>query len=421
MAVSNLSVTDVFDSVLTTTMRAYRKKLISQTEQKIPFLMWLERKGKRIQRGGTKISIPVLYRESNATGQYKGYDIFDVTPQEGITRVEYPWASTYASISISGDDETTNDGEQALLDLLKVRTQQAEMTIRARLNDALHGVFGYGGYTTGDGVTAGSGRDAVGNSSVLDDGKQYMSLDNYVRMPWGYIDPTGGAITHRVGGLNVVMTGAGGGAITDFATLTVSAETNTWWLNYSNPGFGRFDRRNTDLGPALSGVEIDYAANITDDSNRNIVGALRAMYKRCSGPHGKPDVGLTSEEVLSIYEAGMVPLERFTDTEVGDLGFQNVVYKGMTILEDPGITGALPTTIDPTTAAGRPVPLYLLNSDTFEWVVHPKRDFHQTPFFRPHNQDARTSQILLKAQLVCNHRQANGVIACGAETNGYDQ
>lgn len=430
MAVQQLSVTDVYDALLTTTLRNYRAQLEDNIFQDLPLLFWLDRGDrKKLIDGGESIMRPLLYGENSTVQLFEGYDLLNVAPQEGLTMSKWNWKSMGVSVSISREQERKNSGKHKLLDLLQAKVEQAEASMQWYLNDLLHGRHGSHQltFTGGDTNTYDSVGGTLVEGTVLGTMKGFNSLDHIVSMPWGYCDPAStNARTRVVGGLttSVTMQNVTGAAYADWlptsGLLSASAYTNPWWLNYSNPGFQRLTRGEDGgtLGSVLTQTEIEWAGEILGGTDGvNVINAMRSMYNRLSSGANHPDLLLSGQAMYEAYEAALTPNERFTNMEVGDAGFQNLKFKGATFIFDHGITTALPT-VAPTSAAPA-TPLYLLNSKTFEWVVDQETDWYVTPFYRPPNQVARTAQILLMAQLVCRNRSRNGVIACANYANGY--
>lgn len=426
MAVVNVQVVDTYDELLSTTLRNYQPKLVDQVSRGLPLLYWLNSKDrKRIVDGGYQIVVPLIYGFNNTVQTYSGYDTVSVTPQTGITSAIYDWKSMAVSISINREEERKNSGAHRLVSLLEAKTQQAEKSMMWVLSDMIHGRHGALAKTqVGSDINT---VDSVGGTAVdANDGssKNFTSLDHLVRMPWGYMTPASGATcTHTVGRIEV-KTGftVANTAYADFnGTLTTTLEQNTWWLNYSNPGFQRSVRDTTNdtlkLGSICSQAELEWAGEILGNSGQNLISAMREMYNRLSSEGDNPDLILSGQEVFGAYEGALVPLERFTDMKLGDAGFQNLRFKNATMMMDHGITTPLPMTA-PTESAPA-TPLYLLNSKYLEWTVDAQSDFAATPFYRPANQIARTAQILLMAQLTTSNRSKHGVIACANYANGY--
>lgn len=351
---------------------------------------------------------------------YSKYDQLTTTPQEGITTARYPWKSMAVSISISGEEEMKNSGEAQLVNLLEAKIMQAEESMRWYLADQIHGRHGTNARTyAADSNTV----DSVGGSAITASGKEFTSLDHIVRFGNGLVDTTATtAQSHTVGGITVTaaLADVTGGGYADWVITTpplaIASQTNWWWANYSIPGFERIKRNGTP-GAVNSNAVLETAGEILGNSNQNLVSVMKHLYNTLSDGGEHPDLGLSGQEVFETYEGALMPLERFTDTKTGDAGFQNLRFKGMTLMMDHGITTTLATAA-PTTAAPA-TPLYMLNSRYLSWTVDPRRDFATTPFFRPPDQDAKTAQILLMGNLTCSNRSKQGVIACANYANGY--
>jgi hypothetical protein len=133
-----ISVTDVYDSLLSTTLRNYSRKMRDNIFLKFPFLNWLLSKD-RVQHedGGTYIMEHLLYGKNSTIKAYSDYEILDTTPQEGITMAQYNWKEYGGTIAISRAERRKNSGKQRLLGLLDAKTQQAEMSLKDKLTTDL--------------------------------------------------------------------------------------------------------------------------------------------------------------------------------------------------------------------------------------------------------------------------------------------
>ena len=147
-----------YDAIFSTTLKNYRPKLVDNVFGDRPLVSFLKRKDKiRLEDGGAKIVVPLLYAQNSTAKSYSGYDTLDITPQEGISAAEYEWKQFAASIAISGIEEAKNRGKHAVVNLLKAKIMQAEMTIV----DVMDEMF------FGDGTT--SGRDWNGLDLLVND------------------------------------------------------------------------------------------------------------------------------------------------------------------------------------------------------------------------------------------------------------
>jgi len=409
-----MSQSDSYDALLSSTMRVYRSKLQDNIFGKSPLFWWLNDKGRRkTQNGGYQIMQPLLYGVNSTIDFFDPYDVFDVTPQEGITTAKYDWKNLGGTISISGTEERKNNGENAIFNLLEAKVMQLEETMKLKVNAYLHGIHGAYGKTF---CESGNTKDSVGGTNVESGGNQFTSLDHIVRQAFGMVDTetTATAFTHTVGGVQVSITATDSGTYADWITNVVTAHQNAWWMNYSNPGYDVYDAINGSPGLSLGNNEIETAGECLGNSNQNLISAMRSMYNRLPE---NPDLGLCSQQIYEVYEGALMPLERFTDTRVGDAGFGNLKFYGMTLMFDQAIKTALPA-VAPTVAAPA-TPFYFLNSKSLAWVVDSGRDFVTPPFQSPPNQDAKVSKILLMANLTCNERRKNGVLCLANYATGY--
>ena len=106
-----------------------------------------------------------------------------------------------------------------------------------------------------------------------------------------------------------------------------------------------------------------------------------------------PDFLCGTQSVLEFYEAALQPQQRFSDDKMASAGFENLKYKGAVF------------TFDSNVPSGN---LFFLKSGNLQLVTHSKRNFVNTPFIRPENQDAKVAQILWAGQLVSDNNRRLG-------------
>lgn len=140
-----ITVSDQYDALLSTTLRNYRKQLINNILGPMRFLKWLMRaraNGKEtgtfdLQDGGYEIMQPVMYGTNSTFDFYSGYETIDTTPQEGITVCRTRWAELGGTIAISRREQRQNSTKHQILNLLKAKVEQAEMSAKDKLNSKL--------------------------------------------------------------------------------------------------------------------------------------------------------------------------------------------------------------------------------------------------------------------------------------------
>lgn len=131
-----VSVTKSWDTLATATLEHYSEKLRDNIFTTTPFLDWMLSAG-RVQKvgGGLKIAEHVMYRQSTTAMDFADYDLLDTTPQEVATMAFYDWRQYNVSIAISRGERNKNSGsKEQMLNLLQVKTKQAEMTFRDYLS-----------------------------------------------------------------------------------------------------------------------------------------------------------------------------------------------------------------------------------------------------------------------------------------------
>lgn len=120
---------------------------------------------------------------------------------------------------------------------------------------------------------------------------------------------------------------------------------------------------------------------------------MRTMYNDCSKGNIHPDLILTTQTVFEYYEKTLQPQERFTDTKTLDGGFQNLKFKGATMMFDLYCQSGV---------------MYFLNSNFMKLIVESGTDLITTPFVKPENQDAKVAQILWMGDMVCSNCDRQG-------------
>ncbi len=168
----------------------------------------------------------------------------------------------------------------------------------------------------------------------------------------------------------------------------IDSSANTWWRNQYVNGGGTFS---TATGATVGDTIIGQSW-------------MRQLYNECTKGNQQPTVGLTYVTTFEEYEASLTANQRFVDVDTASHGFQNLRFKNAVVGWDSDyIIGT----------AGTPGGIghfYFLNEEYLKVILDSGTNFISTPFIRPHNQDARTSQILVMGNMVVTNRQRHGVI-----------
>lgn len=359
-----------YDAVLSLTLEYIRDGLFDNIFTSAPFLAALygafgkkkkSGKGVRMVNGGERIRVPILYGKNSTVGSYSGYDVLDVTPQDGITAAFYTWRQIAGSVAISRKEERQNSGQAQIRDLLQAKIQQLELTLRDEINNQIIGK------TVSSGVW--SAGDGIANQTS---GADIDPLLHFIPK-----DPSGSV---SVGNIN--------------------QSTYSWWRPYIVDG------------SAVHGSK-DSAADrgYNCDDWRNLELAARHTYNACGrGGGGYPDLCLLDQLTYESYEAGMNERVRYASTGGPvSIGFESVRFKGADLVWDemvPDVDNGY--TYDSSSWASGT--WLFLNTDFLELVVDSMTDFITTPFVRPENQDAKVAQILAMMNLTCSNRRKQGMI-----------
>lgn len=153
--------TEVWDSVLTTTLQNRQTKLVDNILNNVSLLERLNnvKEGKvRAVSGGATLVHPMNLIASTTGGWYSGYDVLNLAPQDGITAAEYAWKQQYWTVQISGLEMLQNSGPDAVIDLLAGKVENAESSMK---NQMAIGIYSNG--------TAAGGKQIGGLQSLVSD------------------------------------------------------------------------------------------------------------------------------------------------------------------------------------------------------------------------------------------------------------
>lgn len=116
--------------IVTTTLRNRTGQLADNVTKNNALLNRLKKKGKvKKVSGGRTIVQELEYAENNTFKRYSGYEALDISPSDVFTGAEFNYAQAAVAVSMSGLEMLQNTGENAIIDLLESRIQNAEKTI----------------------------------------------------------------------------------------------------------------------------------------------------------------------------------------------------------------------------------------------------------------------------------------------------
>ena len=147
-----------------------------------------------------------------------------------------------------------------------------------------------------------------------------------------------------------------------------------------------------DINPATAGNSF-WSSTEVNQAGALTTAGMASIYNTISVGNDQPTIIITTQALYEKYEGLLEGQIRYTDTDVADGGFQNLLFKGA------------PVTFDNAATAGQ---MMFLNTKYLQLVAHSDVWFKPTPFVRPTNQDAVFSQLLCYGQLTCSNRARQG-------------
>ena len=133
-----------------------------------------------------------------------------------------------------------------------------------------------------------------------------------------------------------------------------------------------------------------------DGTSVNGMSQMRAMFNDCTVSNEKPTLIVTTSDLYEQYEAHVEGSKlRTQNTKMADAGFINQEFKGVPMIFDEDMDAD---------------EMLFLNSDYLKFVIGKGRNFVNTPFVKPENQDAKVSHVLFTGNVVTSKRDVHGRI-----------
>jgi outer membrane lipoprotein-sorting protein len=354
-----------YDALLSTTADKIYKSGAVQDEISNSNVVFNElyKKGKikKKEVGGDQIAVNLMY-ELNEPASYSGYDVIDVSPEDGITRMWVPWSQIAGSVSISGIQRFKNMGKEQIADLVKEKVVQLTAGYAQKVSKMLWEVDDL--QTSTHPYTANGGKEMIG-------------IPLWVQ---------------ALGSTANAASGDAGHASTldmDYDIGNIDQTAETWWMNQA------FDAGNS----------------LTDATFKS---KLANAYNTCSnGPFGEPDLIVMDQNTYELYEQAMQDQIRYSFSDTASAGFTNLKFKNAKVVWDGYVPDMESASDNNGAYNGGTVTkgtIFLLNTKTMSLYVGKDHDFKPRGFQTPVDQDASTSLYLSYLQLVCANRRKNGVI-----------
>lgn len=171
-----MAISPNLSEIITTTLRNRSGVVADDVTKNNGLLTRLNARGrKKPVSGGRTIVQELQYQENSTFKRYSGYDLLNIQPSDVITAAEYDWKQAAVAVSISGLEQLQNSGEDAVLDLLEGRVENAESTLKN--NIALDC------YSDG---TADGGRQIGGLQILVSTSPTAGTVGGISRSTWGF-------------------------------------------------------------------------------------------------------------------------------------------------------------------------------------------------------------------------------------------
>ncbi len=166
-----------FTEIVTTTLRATKKKLVDNVTKNNALLTLMKESGniKTDAAGGYEIQVPLTYAENSTYQRFSGLDVLNIGQSDVLTSAKYDWQQAAIHVVSSGRELKMNASEEKMISLANARIDAAMAT-------------------------------AANN----------MSIDIY----------SDGALANQIGGLSLLVTSDGTGTVGG-----INSSTYTFWKN----------------------------------------------------------------------------------------------------------------------------------------------------------------------------------------------
>jgi len=157
-----------FDNIVGTTLERYfgSGKATDNIFSRTAVLDFVKRRAKIDVQGGRNAVHPVMGARNSTFQNYSGYDTLTPAVDEIIDTAEYSWKQSAIYVPISGMEEAKNSGDKAVINLLKAKTSNAEMTAAEVFEEMLF-------------LADGAGTDN-GQTTYTPSAKEWQGLNSFV-------------------------------------------------------------------------------------------------------------------------------------------------------------------------------------------------------------------------------------------------
>jgi len=255
-----------FTEMVSTTLRNHKKEVTDNVSDQNALYSWLKKKGHiQTKSGGYEIVLPLDYAENGTYLRYSGYDTQNTAASDVISAAKFDWSQISIHVTASGRELKMNNGEEAMINLVKARLKNAT---RTAANNMSVDIYSDGALTNQIGGLAHLiTQDGTGTVGGIVSGT-YTFWKNQ------FVDMTSPSASNIIGYMNTAWLGLVRG--TDKPDLIVSSHD---LYNYYESAL-QANQRYADSKSASAGFEsLKYkTASVIFDSNTNFTTTTEDMY-----------------------------------------------------------------------------------------------------------------------------------------------
>lgn len=134
-------------------------------------------------------------------------------------------------------------------------------------------------------------------------------------------------------------------------------------------------------------------------SAANIQRYMNTLYLRCSRGTDRPDLIIADNTYYQFYWNSLQAIQRISQTDTGEAGYQNLKFMGADVVFDGGVGGACPTNH-----------MYFLNTKYLHFRPHAQRNFVPLDSKESVNQDAVVKPIVFMGNMTLSNAFLQGVL-----------
>jgi hypothetical protein len=123
-----------FTEMVTITLRNHAREVVDNISDNNALLRYLKKKGHiKTESGGYEIVLPLEYDENDTYSRYSGYDVLNTNASDVLSAAKYDWCQAAIHVTASGRELRMNNGEEAMIKLVKTRIKNAMHTASNQL------------------------------------------------------------------------------------------------------------------------------------------------------------------------------------------------------------------------------------------------------------------------------------------------